>query len=102
MARYKIDENSVVDTTKAVDQWEEASDWDGSNHYGRSTGSQWHDDSLYATCKGRFYLEHKTRVTGELDSAELISPKEAAIWLLANDYDLPQSLEKFESEVNNE
>ena len=92
-------EEKVFDTTRAQQSWEEAKDHDGSNWHGRSSNSQWHDDTLYKSAKGNYYLITATRVTGEQDTARLLTPLEAAEWLTLNDEELPDDLEKLADEA---
>lgn len=100
MARYKMDDGTIVDTANATLSWDEARDWDGSNHIGRSSRSQWHDHSLHRSRKGRYYIEHTSREDGIRDSAEWISNKAAARWLLHNEVDLPDDLVHLVDEVS--
>jgi uncharacterized protein YxjI len=103
MARYTIEDGdgnqTVVDTTKATDHWEEETQWDGRNHISRATGSQWEHETLYRSAKGRFYVEHTSQWQGSTDTARFVSAKEAAAWLLANEHDLPEELEAAGAEV---
>lgn len=99
MARYQIDEKTVVDTDKAVQSWEQARDWNGSNHIGRSSHSQWVDDTLFKTRKGRYYLESCSRIQGQMDRAEWMSPQAATRWLILNDEELPEDLKQYEEQV---
>jgi hypothetical protein len=92
MARYQMEDGTVVDTEKATKSWDEQRDWDGNNHIGRSCRSQWHDQSLYRSRKGRYYIEHCSRVSGETDWAEWISPERAAAWLELNEFTIPDDL----------
>ena len=99
MARYKMDDNTIVDTANATKSWDETSDWNGSNHIGRSSRSQWHDQTLRRSRKGRYYIEYTSREQGVMDRAEWISNRAAAIWLLHNDYELPDNLKEIEQEI---
>ena len=99
MAKYRMDDGTVVDTERASDHWDEKRDWDGSNHIGRSSGSQWHDQTLYRSRKARYYLEYRSRVQGQRNRVEWQSPENAARWLLHNDYQLPEDLAHLEAEV---
>jgi hypothetical protein len=56
--RYKMDNGSVVDTDLAKKFWAEDTTWDGHNHIGVMTHSQWDHQTLYQSRKGRFYVEH--------------------------------------------
>ena len=100
MSTYRMDDDTVVKTENATEHWDEESDWDGSNHIGRSSRSQWHDHTLHRSRKGRYWLEYRSRVQGEHDHAEWLSNHAAARWLLANDYDLPEELAALEAEVS--
>jgi hypothetical protein len=107
MATYRIFEtldgapdNTMVRTEQATEHWAEERHWDGSNHIGRSSHSQWHDQTLHKSRKGRYYLEHESHVQGEKDYASWMSPQDATRWLLENRHDLPDDLKKFEEEVS--
>lgn len=99
MAKYRMDDGTVVDTNKAQQNWGEESDWDGSNHISRATGSQWHHETLYKSRKGRYYVEHTSNWQGSRPHVEWVSPEEATRWLLLMGYKLPEDLKKLEDEV---
>lgn len=99
MARYRMDDGTVVDTERRSASWEEARDHDGHNFVGRSSGSQWNYQKLYRSRKGRYYLVHHSQWQGSRDYAEWISNHEAARWLLHNDAELPKDLAALEDEV---
>ena len=99
MARYKMEDGTIVDTDKASKDWQESSDWDGRNHISRNTGSQWHYQHLYRSRKGRYYMVRTSAYQGSMPSAEWISEMEAARWLLHNDEELPEDLKHLEAEV---
>jgi hypothetical protein len=99
MARYKMDDSTIVDTGNATKSWPETTDWNGSNHIGRSSRSQWHDQTLYRSRKGRYYIEYHSREQGIMDRAEWISNRAATLWLLANECDLPDNLKEFEEQI---
>ena len=92
MPRYKMEDGTVVDTKNASANWEEKSDSDGRNRIGRSSRSQWHDQALHRSRRGRYYLETASRVQGQRDRCEWVSPQAAAAWLLVNSYDIPDGL----------
>lgn len=98
MARYRI-ENCVVDTDNATKKWENDHYHNGSNFISKATGSQWVDQILYCSRKGRYYVETCSRVQGQCDHAEWVSPEEAARWLLLNNHELPDDLQKYSEEV---
>lgn len=99
MARYQMDDGTVVDTKNATDVWEEATEWDGRNHISKATGSQWEHQTLYRSRKGRYYVVHSSQWQGRRSHAEWVSNHEAARWLLANDEELPEELAKLEEEI---
>lgn len=97
--RYKTEEGKILDTEKAQQSWEETRDWDGVNKIGRSSGSQWSYQTLYKSKTGRYYLEFGSCIQGNMPSADFVSGKEAAAWLLFNELELPEDLKKFEDEI---
>jgi len=99
MARYRIDD-VVVDTENATASYEEATFWDGNSHISKATGSQWDHETLYRSSKGRYYVVHTSQWQGSCNSAEWVSPTEAARWLLANDEELPDELKQYGDEVS--
>jgi len=74
-------EGTILDTEKAAKRWEEATDWNGSNHISRATGSQWNHGYLYLSQKGRYYVVRSSNYQGSQDEMEILSPKEAAAWV---------------------
>jgi hypothetical protein len=96
MARFEMDDGTIVDTQKAQKSWEEETDFDGHNHISRATGSQWEHETLYRSAKGRYYVAtesvHKS-------SATFVDDRTAATWLLKMEHDLPKDLKKYEEEV---
>jgi len=99
MARFQLGDSIIVDTERAAQHWEESTDWDGRNHINRATGSQWYHEDLYRSKKGRYYLVSSSNYQCTRDSAEELTPREAAIWLLKNGHDLPEELAGHEEEV---
>ncbi len=100
MATYRMQDGTVVKTENAVESWNEASDWNGSNHIGRSSCSQWHDHTMHKSKKNRYWLEKRSRVQGESEYAEWLSPEEATRWLMLNDIELPDDLKQYEEQVS--
>ena len=91
MAKFQVG-GAIFDTEKAKSHWSEASDWNGSNHISRVTGSQWNHEDLYLSAKGRYYVVRSSDIQGRQDGMEILSPREAATLLLLNDHDLPEDL----------
>jgi len=99
MSKYRMDDGTVVDTEKAQQSWDEATEWDGSNHISKATGSQWNHETLYKSRKGRYYVEHTSQWQGSRPHVEWVSPEEATRWLIAADEPLPADLTQYEAEV---
>ena len=100
MAKYRMDDGTVVDTDRATQSWNEETYWDGSNHISRATGSQWAHQRLYESRKGRHYIEAWSDHQGSRDRVEWVSPEEATRWLLVNGKELPEGLKHLEEEIS--
>jgi hypothetical protein len=94
-----MDDNTVVNTDKARNHWNEDTFHDGRNFISKATGCQWSHETLYESRKGRFYIEYSSDYQGSRDYAEWISDRAAAAWLLTNDHELPDSLKEVAEEV---
>jgi len=90
--KYKTDSDAVVDTESAAAHWEEATQWNGSNHISKATGSQWEHETLYKSSKGRYWVEHVSQWQGSTPHAFFLTHEEAARWLLSNEHELPEDL----------
>lgn len=99
MARYRMDDGTIVDTDNSTQEWDEAQRWDGNNHISVATGSQWDHQTLYRSRKGRYYLEHTSQYQGSKPTAEWVSKRTAASWLLANEHELPADLKEEEEAI---
>jgi hypothetical protein len=97
--KFKID-NVVLDTDKAIGMWNEDTMFDGHNHISVATGRQWYHQTLYRSRKGRYYLVHTSDWQGSSSSAEFVSDREAAQWLLHNDHPLPEDLQPLEDAIS--
>ena len=98
MSRYRMEDNTVVDTDNAKQSWDEAQDWNG-NKIGMSSNSQWLDQTLYESRKGRFYVVTESRIQGRSDSCEWISEEEAVRWLILNEKKVPERLQHLVEQV---
>ena len=96
MARYKLEDNTVVDTELATIHWLEAKD---RQNISVNTGSEWNTETLYKSKKGRYYIERCSAWQGSKNYAVLISQKEATAWLLFNDKKLPPDLVKVSDSI---
>jgi len=99
MARYRMDDNVIVDTDKASQSWEESTSFDGRNHISRATGSQWCHEELYRSAKGRYYIVSWSQWQGSLPSARYLDAREAAAWLVYHGHEVPAALEPAAAEV---
>ena len=99
MARYKMEDGRILDTEKAAATWEGRTYFNGNNHIGISSGSQWDDQTLHRSSKGQYWLEEKSRRSGTPDFAEYMTRKEAATWLLENEIELPDDLAELEADI---
>jgi len=97
--RYRMEDGTIVDTSKASAHWDSAQDHDGRNFIDRATGSQWNHETLYKSRRGRYYIEHTSQYQGSRPHAEWVSEHEAARWLIHNDHKLPEDLAKLADEV---
>ena len=99
MTRYRMPDSTVVDADLATAHYEEATDWDGSNHISRNTGSQWEHETLYRSAKGRWYVVHTSQREGTLPHAQWLTPEQAAAWLLLNEHQPPPELAEAAGQV---
>ena len=97
MASYRI-EDRVLNTKKAKESWEEDRRFNGNNFISKATGSQWDHEQLHLSSKGTYFLEQWSDWQGTTPSAEILSYKEAALWLSSQGYDLPEELEQYDPE----
>jgi len=86
MAKYKMEDGTIVNTDKATASFDEGSRFDGRNFISLSTGDQWVHQTLYRSSKGRWYIETTSQWQGSTPSAEYVGAKDAARWLLQNNY----------------
>jgi hypothetical protein len=66
----------------------------------KATGSQWNHETLYKSRKGRYYVEHSSQWQGSRPHGEWVSPEAATRWLILNNHELPDELQKYEDEVS--
>ncbi len=100
MAKYHMEDGTILNTEKAVEHWDEATRWNGNNHISVATGSQWNHETLHKSAKGRYWIEHESQVQGNLPHASILEPEEATSWLLLNGHDdLPEDLERYRESI---
>jgi hypothetical protein len=87
-----MDGSGWFDVDKAK-HFEEDTYWDGSNMCSEATKDQWTHEGLYLTASGAWVLMHSSQWEGSQDRYELISPEEAARWLVTCDHAIPAQLE---------
>lgn len=90
--RYRMQDGTVVDTDRASEQWPARYEWDGSNQINVHTRTQWEDQHLYRSRRGRFWLKHTSAWQGSTPWAEWLSPEQAAAWLSLNGDEIPADL----------
>lgn len=100
MSVYRMDDGRIVDTTKASQRWEESTFFNGNNHISRATGSQWNHETLFQSAKGSWYIEATSQWQGSSPNACWVTPSEAAVWLLANEHEVPPELAEAAAEVS--
>lgn len=86
--------------SKKAERFEEATEWDGSNHISIATGSQWDHEALYRTVGGRWVLHRWSQWQGRPETYRFLTDQEAQTWLLANDED--EAVERFFGEIEEE
>jgi hypothetical protein len=93
MSKYKMNNGIVVDTDRAQRTWDEARRFDDKNYISVATGSQWAHQRLHKARRGRYYIEHWSQSPATA-TAEWISMRAAAAWLIANEHAVPDDLAK--------
>jgi hypothetical protein len=93
MKRVSIGDGRWFDADKAT-AFKEETDWDGSNHISRATGSQWEHERLYRTAAYVWILNHWSNWQGSEDRWEVVDKEEAAAWLVKNDIDPTPNVEQ--------
>jgi len=91
--QLRLDDYTVIQTGCATATYEAAQDTDGSNLIDRNTRSQWIDQTLYRSRKGRYYTVTVPRIQGLMPCGEWLSPEQAAAWIALNDCEMPAELE---------
>ena len=99
MATFRMEDDTVIDTDKAKQEWKEATFWNGQNHISKATNDQWLHQTLYLSAKDRYYILHSSQWQGSRDTVEFVDRGQAAVWLLANEHRLPDDLQEFEKEI---
>jgi len=80
------------DASAVTHEFPETTRWDGNNHIGNATCSQWTHETLYVTRKGRFVILRESQRQGSLDTYREISVEYAALWLVRCGYDIPDDM----------
>lgn len=92
MSRYKMWDGTLVDTSRATQEYEESRHFDGHNQIGDWSGSQWTHATLYRSRRGRYYLVTTSQWQGSEPRCEWVSPEEAARFLLRCVIEVPEEL----------
>lgn len=72
---------------------------DGQNWLSAATGSQWVHERLYRTVRGAWVLHRWSQWEGVQPSWTVITPQDAAAWLIRNGHDPAQAGLKEETEA---
>jgi len=88
----RMEDNTVIHTEYATAIYQPARDSDGRNLIDRNTRSQWIDQTLYRSRKGRYYILTVPRIQGQMPHGEWLSPEQAAAWIALNDCEMPAEL----------
>lgn len=72
---------------EAAAEYDESTDWDGSNHISVNTGTQWDHESLYRTAGGRWVLCQYSNWQGALPAYAFVTDNAARDWLMLNELD---------------
>lgn len=67
-------------------------DLDSATSLGKRRRGDWHGSELFRSRGGRWIIYYWSSVQGESDYYRLVSPSDAASWLIAGGYQLPQEL----------
>ncbi len=86
MSRISLKEGGWYDHSTTV-VYGENTQWDGSNHISRATGSQYDHEQLHLTKGGSWVLSANSQWEGRLESATQVDSGRAAAWLCRNEYD---------------
>ena len=97
--KYKMDDGTFADTSKALSKWEEGKRFDGRNNVSLATGSQWDHETLYLSSRGRYYIERDSQWAGSKESAEYISETDAVRWLMLNEHSIPTLFQGLASSI---
>lgn len=96
---YRMDDGTVVKTENASRCWNEKTYFDGHNQISVNTHSQWTHETLLRSRRGRYWIEHSSQYQGARSSAEWISNRQAAAWLLLNEHEVLDELKAVAEEV---
>lgn len=97
--KYKMDDGTFTDTSKALSKWEEGTRFDGRNNVSLSTGTQWEHETLYLSSRGRYYIKRDSKWAGSKESADYITETDAVHWLLQNEHPVPTILQGLASSI---
>jgi len=87
MTRYPLESGGWFDRDSARN-WEEDSEWNGSNMVSTATRNQWCHESLYLTPKGAWILEAWSQYQDSRTTYCRISTRDAASWLIRSHHDI--------------
>ncbi len=93
-----LDGNEYVFDQDRSQQWPEDTVFDGNSHVSCATGSQWTHEGLYLTAGGR-WIKESWGSSGEGSSFNEITAKDAVIWFVKNNAEIPDELQAALKEV---
>ena len=91
--RIRMDDETVIDTDRATQYWEERKVFDGHNMVSVHA-ARFNHQTLYRSRRGRYYILHTSQWQGSQDRAEWVSNERAAAWLLLNKDEIPTELQE--------
>lgn len=69
-----------------AEYFKEEAFWNGHNQISKITGSQWDHETLWLTVSGKWILNRYSQYEGRGETYEIITPEDAAEWLVKNEY----------------
>lgn len=67
--------------------------WNGQNNVSKATGCSTEHEALFLTSGGKWVLNTYSQYSNQEDLYRVISEKEAVVWFLKQEMDLPKTLE---------
>jgi len=71
----------------SAEEFDESSEWNGSNHISMATRSQTEHECLYRTTSGKWILHCWSEWQGVMETYREIDDERAAAWLVINEHE---------------